>query len=98
MNAYQVWHAGDRDIRFFVTDIGKDLVRRGDMSRYQHVADVNASNLDEVYEKTNSYEYHWSENAGVTALLPKERSTSVGDVLICSERKWMVDSVGFLEL
>lgn len=108
MNTYAVWHANDRNIRFFVTDEGQDAVRRGDMSRYVHVADVEVQSgaapnvegdLELVYSMTNSCEFHWSENKGVTRHGELARSTSVGDVLISADgRKWMVDIWGFLEV
>jgi hypothetical protein len=46
------------------------------------VAEVDTDDEDEAYQLTNHIDESWLENAKVTPLVEKARSTSVGDVLV----------------
>jgi hypothetical protein len=51
---------------------------------FDHVADVEADDLGEVFEKTNHIEVPWPENPGATMIVSANsvRSTSVGDIVV----------------
>ena len=65
-------------------------------SHYRYVATVESDDLDKVYELTNHIDSDWQENDRVTvAKNARNRSTSVGDVLINSTGIWIVAPDGF---
>lgn len=57
---------------------------RTDTSEYRLVAEVEASSLEGVFERTNTIEQYWWTNDGVTRMFSGHgcRSTSVGDIVI----------------
>jgi hypothetical protein len=61
-------------------------------------ADITNINdfLEAAYEATNSIDYHWSENEGITVLGDySKRSTSVGDIVWIEDRIYEVSNFGF---
>ena len=67
---------------------------------YRKVAEVQVANMEDVYELTNHIMHHWWDNAEVTLVgEPKQRSTSVGDILVTSEGvAYRYDAIGFTEI
>ena len=69
------------------------------------VAEVEASDLDDAYMRTNHIESDWTLGEGVE-LVPfsgrrgenRHRSTSIGDVIIFNDRSYVVETCGFGEL
>lgn len=52
--------------------------------------------LELAFEATNSIDYHWSENEGVTTDdQDSKRSTSVGDIVWMGYEIYMVQNCGF---
>lgn len=53
-------------------------------NKYNKVATVEAENLDQVFEKTNTIDRFWGDNEGVTLEdeYGRHRSTSTGDVIV----------------
>ena len=63
------------------------------------VAEVDTNDLDEAYRLTNNITNSWIINKGVKAVEGvQHRSTSVGDLLECNGKSYVVESVGFREL
>jgi hypothetical protein len=67
---------------------------------FEMVAEVEAADLEQVFEKTNHIDRPWQKNEGVFALTDCARSTSVGDVVVDPEaaKAWVVDFCGFAEI
>ena len=65
---------------------------------YEEVAHVEATNLEEVYLKTQHLETVWWHNRGVTAI-QMSRSTAVGDILRDEKGVfWVVAAFGFMRV
>jgi hypothetical protein len=64
---------------------------------YLLVAEVDAVDIEEVYEKTNTINKHWRTNNGVIATTKiAGRSTSVGDIVQSEEGAiWLCMSMGW---
>lgn len=93
---YEVYHANTRDTRFEHNPDGWMNRKDGD---YVHVATVDADGLGAVYEKTNHIESDWQQNRGVMPIGNRNRSTSVGDVIIdTNDKAHMVAPYGFTEI
>lgn len=73
-----------------VTEVPKSLLTK--------VADVDVDYLQEAYQLTNTLEILWTENEGVTPLVDKARSTSIGDVLVIEGQAHIVNDFGFKEI
>ena len=55
--------------------------------------------LELAFEKSNSITNNWMDNPEVvTKYVPKARSTSVGDMLLTYDRKFIVEAFGFREV
>jgi len=66
---------------------------------YTHVADVEASGLEEAFRLTNSLERPWWENEEITLKTePPLRSTSVGDVIVDGGGPKLCLAVGWRDL
>jgi hypothetical protein len=71
---------------------------------YETVAeldDLGVDDMDRAYELTNHIDKPWWDNAGVKLVgEPKQRSTSVGDLIYVDggKRTFFVDSFGFTEI
>ena len=65
---------------------------------YLPVALVDTDNLETAFMLTNHIDESWTLNDGVDALLTKVRSTSVGDVMVRGDKRFLVDRMGFTEL
>jgi hypothetical protein len=71
---------------------------------YQCVALVNTASLDTAYEYTNHIDRAWNEpelatSRGVIPASPdRQRSTSVGDILVFNGKYFVVASFGFESL
>ncbi|URC15302.1 hypothetical protein GD1_178 [Paraglaciecola Antarctic GD virus 1] len=68
---------------------------------YETVAMVEAADLNEAFERTNTIQSVWWENDKVTKLFDGEgcRSTSVGDVVITPDNKvFLVAASGFIQV
>ena len=64
----------------------------------EKVAEIASNDLDNAFELTNHIDHDWTENEGVTPLVSKPRSTSVGDVMEIEGKFLLVDSYGFKEI
>lgn len=62
------------------------------------VAEVDSNDLDTAFRDTNHIDKDWIENEGVTSLVSRPRSTSVGDVMEIDGKFFMVASCGFKEM
>lgn len=68
---------------------------------YHPVATVDTDDLDVAYERTNTIHGPWWQNEDVrfhgsaTHGMEGSRSTSVGDVLVRGNERWVVASCGF---
>lgn len=66
---------------------------------FTHVANVEAKNLGEVFEKTNHIDSNWTLNPGVTLTAMGSfgpRSTSVGDVVVSeAEHRFTCEMIGW---
>lgn len=75
-----------------------------DLTAYQHVADVDGSDLERAYMLTNTIDGPWWKNAGVDFHGSPDygmdgcRSTSVGDLLQRDGKFHEVQSCGFAEI
>ena len=100
MTVYILKHAPDvRGVRFFFKP-NSYYARTED---YTPVAKVEAANLGEAFELTNSIDSFWQENKGIEVLNTSDefkRSCSVGDVFedTSTGDNYMVDSAGFHKL
>lgn len=65
---------------------------------YLKVAEVNTTNLDSAYELTNNIDSPWDQNFGVTPVKNGNRSTSIGDLMLCNNELYVVDRMGFTKL
>ena len=65
---------------------------------YLPVALVDTDNLETAFMLTNHIDESWTLNEGVDPLLSKVRSTSVGDVMVRGEKRFLVSPMGFTQL
>ena len=65
---------------------------------YLPVAFVDTESLDMAFTLTNHIDESWTKNVRVDPLLTKVRSTSIGDILVKDNKKYVVGMVGFDEL
>jgi len=66
---------------------------------YRLVAEVDAKGLEEVFGLTNDLGHGWTLNPGVRGLVPRQRSTSVGDVVVGPDgRIWRCEPIGWSEI
>ena len=66
---------------------------------YDVVAAIEADSIDEVFEKTNSIENHWSGNPGVIPIKKECRSTSLGDIVVNKAgKKFLCAYIGWKEI
>jgi hypothetical protein len=54
--------------------------------------------LDHAYAMTQNISQSWARNTGVRCRLEPCRSTSVGDMLVFGEERWVVARFGFTQL
>ena len=74
----------------------KDLNDFQTAALYECDASSNGEFLELAFEATNSIDYHWSENDGITTKEgDSRRSTSVGDIVWIEHKIYMVDGMGF---
>jgi hypothetical protein len=65
---------------------------------FTHVANVDAENLDDVFQKTNHIDSDWTLNPGVTLTamgMFGPRSTSVSDVVIIDDERFTCQMAGW---
>ena len=66
---------------------------------YHKVADVEATTLDEAYEKTNTISQPWVKNVGVKPVETTGcRSTSCGDVVELGRKYYFCEMFGWKEI
>jgi hypothetical protein len=73
---------------------------------YEIVAEVDTDDLEVAFEKTNTIDRGWWENAGVTRMFKGQvrenmggcRSTSVGDLAFKDGKTYVVANFGFEEV
>ena len=72
------------------------------VERDERLFNSDESFLDYAYERTNSTFRYWGENKEVKEVISdsfgKNRSTSVGDIILYNNSLYMVSSVGFTKL
>ena len=61
---------------------------------YSEAYRVDTDDLDQAYEWTNL----WNNQAAVDCMGDRNYSTSVGDIMRCNERFYIVDMFGFTEI
>ena len=77
MTTFKVYHASPR--ADFLCELDLATFPTG----FVHVADVQAENVDEVYERTNHIDSDWTKGKHVVKVhVPRARSTSCGDVIL----------------
>lgn len=91
------------DIRFGKADLAKRIFEgeKGYLVEYQHVANVNADDLEVVFEKTNTIHAPWWTNTEVQTVQdrPGFRSTSTGDIVVDADgNKWFCAMCGWEKL
>ena len=69
-----------------------------DSGLYKKVAQVDTNDLEVAYSKTNSIDYHWSDNPEVKEFGSRNKSTSVGDLAEKDGVLYYVASIGFKAL
>jgi len=87
---YKILHANRGN--FFAEELPIDA--------YTHVANVQASSLDEVFRLTQNVFKNWTKSNGVLHSIGELRSTSVGDIIIeeGTGKMFMVENIGFREV
>lgn len=80
---YEVWHMKEEILEEF--SVRKQEVRVTFPRDYERVALVTARNLDQVLEKTSSYDQHWWDKRGVECV-KGTRSIMVGDIVISPDQ------------
>jgi len=102
MKIFQVWHADPPayDICF---DKNKEervaKIRTEFPKGYHLVAHVEGEGLEDVFRSTNTIEELWTRNAEILKLYgTRHRSTSVGDVVIDGNQRWLCDGNGWVDL
>lgn len=68
------------------------------LSMYRKVAEIRTDDLEQAYKLSNSIDYYWGENAEVTLLNEKNKSSSVGDIFVQDNKGYVVATMGFNEL
>lgn len=63
-------------------------------AHFSKVAEVTATDLEEVFFLTNM----WTNEAAVNVLADAMHSTSVGDIVSDGKQCWLVDTFGFNEI
>jgi len=100
----KVLHADHSVMKEIWFESDKVAYAKSHINQYEHIANVSQTSsgtltsiLDQVYRDTNSIETSWFENDNVRLMQEgsRYRSTSVGDIFIINDDKYMVDSVGF---
>ena len=100
-----VFHNTNRDFSF---EVDKDILTRFNSSTlprhevkfpefandFNYVAEVDTNNKDNAYILTNSINSYWGDNKKVEAY-GKNRSTSVGDVMVTEDGIYAVGMSGF---
>ena len=59
---------------------------------------VHTDSLEDAFRLTNNIDSAWTDNEGVSPTFQSRRSTSVGDIMTKDGKRFMVASVGFVEL
>jgi hypothetical protein len=87
---YTVWHA-------IVPTFGirQVTIECWPHPNYAMVAEVEASNLEEVFELTNHIDHDWTTNRSVKVIGDKHRSTSVGDIVEVNGHFWLCENCGW---
>lgn len=79
--------------------MGNDASSLAEFPRgFTHVANVQAKNLDEVFELTNHIDSNWTANPGVELMpgVSRARSTSVGDIVVSEvDHRFTCEMVGW---
>lgn len=91
MSIYRVYHIKDE----FRRDISFGYLEPKFSEHYEHVADVDAPSLEDVWQLTNHVGGNWNENPEVTMKVEKARSSMVGDVFLIEDTAYQVAVVGF---
>jgi hypothetical protein len=64
---------------------------------YQLIAETETDNLEKAFELTNHISCAWWDNEGVTTV-KKSRSTSIGDIIITNEGKFICYTNGWKKI
>jgi hypothetical protein len=81
---YEVWHIKPEVVEEIAAHRGHVTVQFP--HDYERVARVTARDLEQVFEKTTSYDVPWSRKAGVECL-KETRSTMVNDIVISPDHE-----------
>jgi len=81
----------------FLNDKIKEAAKNLTDTDLEKVAEVDTDSLEEAYRFTNHLEIPWQKNFKVSAFSLNARSTSVGDILIKDNHKYVIAMFGFEE-
>lgn len=110
VKVYHLDVSNDRELRFkFDVKRGDELVKivNDNLDKYKLVAEPESegarlsSILEDAYRMTNSVDEAWYKNYNNNPTAKASsgcRSTSVGDILVFNNTKYVVDSYGFKPL
>lgn len=88
---YKLYHEKD-------PDFGVSTHKAKFPEDFEHVADVEAETLHDVFSLTNHIDDVWYKNEGVT-VIKESRSTSVGDIVVDEAGvKHRCDPIGWTQI
>ena len=91
-----IYHNHDfLDFRYYLSDKVATLINPVNLLK---VAEVDTDDLNIAWRLTQHIESNWTKNEGVKSYYEHIRSTSVGDVIVCDDRGWVIAPIGFDEL
>lgn len=89
MSVYRLFHLRLEPGRLSVArDAIKDAMIDGRVTAaiaaglYDEVARIEAPQIHDIFELSNSIDHHWSENRAILSCLPGCRSTMIGDLVL----------------
>lgn len=91
METIKVYHAKKPNFGF------GDEIEFNDVN-FEFVAEVETTSKDEAFKLTNNIDQPWHLNKKVIARKQPCRSTSVGDVLVCSGIPYRCEDIGWSEI
>lgn len=94
---YSVFH--EKNPMFGIKWMGDAAPKSVNLADFDKVAEVDCTDLEDVFRVTNNIDTDWQNNPEVKWSVKRARSTSVGDVVITSDGKaFLCDHVGWVEV
>lgn len=94
----EVFHAGPKAFSKVMLGNVQEVTAAFKAGQYEKVAEVNTDDMEKAFELTNHIDSDWTKNADVTPLTTKNRSTSVGDVMVMNGEHYLVGMLGFVKI